>query len=58
MMSKNLARLLTVVLVNHIDSTTSGMDTSSMEAEKIEQMFINNNFTSIEYWVESKLKKK
>lgn len=58
MMSKNLARLLTAVLVNHIDNTTNSMNTSSMEAEKIEQMFINNNFTSIEYWIESKLKKK
>lgn len=57
-MSKKLARILTSLLVDHIDKNTEGMNTSSDIAERIEQMFINGNFVSIEYWIESKLKKK
>lgn len=57
-MSKELARILTSLLIDHIDKNTEGMDTSSDVAERIEQMFINGNFVSIEYWIESKLRKK
>lgn len=57
-MSKNLAELLTALLVQHVNNTSESVNTSSTEHEVLEQMFINNNFTSIEYWIESKLKKK
>ncbi len=56
-MNKNLAGLLTVLLVQHVNNTSESMNTSSTEHEVLEQMFMNNNFTSIEYWIESKLKR-
>lgn len=57
-MSKELAGILASLLIEHVDKNTEGMNTSSDVAERIERMFINGNFVSIEYWIESKLRKK
>jgi hypothetical protein len=57
MMSENLAKLLSTLLVNHIDKLTPDIHVGGMEAEKIKQMFVNCNFTSIEYWIDRKLQK-
>ena len=56
-MSKQLEGLLTALLIDHVDKSTTGMCVSSMEGEQIERMFINCNFTSIEYWIDRKLQK-
>lgn len=56
-MSENLAKLLSTLLVNHANELTSDRHVSGMETEKIKQMLVNCNFTSIEYWIDRKLQK-
>ena len=54
-MTQELARYLTVLIANDIDTKTNGMDMSSYECEQIELAFIKGNFADIEVFVKHKL---
>lgn len=58
MVNKELARILTVALVNYIDNNRPDgtMCCSNMECEKIEKAFINDRLDIVDGFIQNKLK--
>ena len=57
-MTKELARYLTVLIANDIDTKSNGIDMSSYECEQIELAFLKGNFADIEVFIKGKLSHK
>lgn len=55
-MTKDLARYLVCLIADDVDSRLYlNKDMSSFECERLEEMFINENFAKIQKFIENKL---
>lgn len=54
-MSKELARYLTILIANDLDSKTGGMNISNFECEGLEESFMRGDFKNIEIYLKTKL---
>lgn len=56
-MSEELAKLLTALLIDHVNKNAEDVYTDDAETERLKKMFLNGNFVSITYWIGGRLRK-